>query len=338
MPDALETDRMRVTGLEEHFVKNEVLENHRSFAPSKRDLAFAETSEGETAWRLLDVDEHRIAAMDATGVDVQVLSLTTPGVQNLAAPDAVRLAASSNDFLAQTVAAHPDRFQGLAILPTASPSAAAAELERAVVDLGLDGAMLFGRTHERNMDHPSFWPIYELAASRRIPLHLHPQSPPGPVREAYYSGFSTEVNAELATIGVGWHFDAGVQFLRLIVAGVFDRYPDLQMITGHWGELMFFFVERLEHLAHAARLPRPILDYVRSNLYVAPSGILSQQYMNWALQVAGPERILFSTDYPFTSASKGGARSFLEALELPELERSAIASRNWDLLRSRIIR
>ena len=191
--------------------------------------------------------------MDDAGVDVHVLSLTTPGTQNLEPDQAVALQKESNDLLAETVRAHPDRLQGLATLATPAPAQAARELERAVTTLGLDGAMLFGRTRDLNLEHPSFWPIFEAAADLNAPLYLHPQSPPPAVRTAYYDGFGAEVDAAFATHGVGWHYETGVQILRLILAGVFDRFPELQMTTGHWGELILFFLDRIDQLAEAAK-------------------------------------------------------------------------------------
>lgn len=178
--------------------------------------------------------------------------------------------------------------------------------------------MVFGRTGDKNMDHTDFWPIYEAAGALRARLHLHPQSPPRAVREAYYSGFSPAIDAAFATFGVGWHYDAGVQFLRMIIAGVFNRFPDLQVIIGHWGELVLFFLERIQHLADAAQLQRTLIEYVRSNLYVAPSGILSDRYLHWAIEVAGVDRILFSTDYPFEKASTTGVAVFWRTRHSPK--------------------
>lgn len=329
---------MRIIGLEEHFATEDVLAVNRLLAPADRDLAFHETTEGETSRRLFEIGPERLAAMDNTGLDVQVLSLTTPGVQNLDGHEAVDLAYRSNDLLAEAVAAHPDRFQGLATLPTSSPAQAVAELERSTSLLHLDGAMIFGRTGDKNMDHPSFWPLYEAAAALRVPLHLHPQSPPKSVRTAYYSGFDPTIDTEFATIGMGWHYDAGVQILRMIVSGVFDRFPGLQVITGHWGEMIVFYLDRIQHLATVARLPRPLVDYFRTNLYVTPSGIASERYLRWAIEVVGADRILFSTDYPFTDASLSGAREFLSTAPISESDRNLIASENWSSLRAQIVR
>ena len=216
---------VRIVGLEEHFVIPGLLQAWGKLPPDRRDLAFRPAAEGDTGRRLLELGPERIAAMDATGLSVQVLSLTTPGVQNLPARQAVALAQRANDLLAAAVRARPDRFQGLAALPTSAPGAAAEEFERALTGLGLDGAMIFGRTGPQHLDHADLWPVYEVAERRSAPLHLHPQSPAPAVRNAYYSGFGPAVEAAFATFGVGWHYDAGVEFLRMVVAGVFDRSP-----------------------------------------------------------------------------------------------------------------
>ncbi|MGH3771904.1 MAG: amidohydrolase family protein [Pseudonocardiaceae bacterium] len=190
-----------------------------------------------------------MAAMDEAGVDVQVLPLTTPGTQNLDPGPAVALQCETNELIADLVRAHPDRFHGLATLATPDPNRAADELARAVTTLGLDGAMVFGRTRERPLDHQDSWPIFEAAEARRAPLYLHPQSPPPAVRDSYYSGLGPALDAAFATHGIGWPYETGVQLMRLILVGVFDRFPHLQVITGHWGELVLFYLERIDTLA-----------------------------------------------------------------------------------------
>jgi len=191
----------------------------------------------------------------------------------------VALQTESNDLLAETIRAYPGRLYGLATLATPAPAQAARELERAVTTLGLDGAMIFGRTRDRDLDHPGFWPIFETAAALNAPLYLHPQSPPPAVRTAYYDGFDAALDAAFATHGVGWHYDTGVQILRLILAGIFDRFPGLQVITGHWGEVVLFYLDRIDQLAEVAQLQRQPSDYVRTNLLITPSGILSHRYL-----------------------------------------------------------
>ena len=198
--------------------------------PRARRLAGRRPS-GEVGDRLGEVGERRIAAMDETGLDVQVISLTSPGLHNLPADEAAGLQVETNDRIAELVDAHPDRFQGFATLATPAPAAAAHELERAVTKLGLNGALLFGRTGDRNLDHPDNWPIFEAAASLRAPLYIHPQIPQPRVRAALYAGFDDAIDNAFATYGIGWHYEAGVQFLRLALAGVFDRFPELQVCS-----------------------------------------------------------------------------------------------------------
>ena len=214
---------MRVVGLEEHYVTAEVVEAWTKLDPRWQDPVVAATA-GIRA-RLLEIGDQRLAAMDDGGIDVQVASLTSPGLWNLAPADARALQADCNDQLAAAVAAHPDRLQGFATLAAPDPQAAADELSRAVTTLGFNGALVFSRVRDMPIDHHDFWPVFEAAEQLGAPLYLHPQSPPATVREAYYAGFDDIVSAAFATHGVGWHYDTGVQLLRLIFAGVFDRFP-----------------------------------------------------------------------------------------------------------------
>ena len=323
---------MRVIATEEHIVTPDVVAAWRRVDPRWQDVGFHDSTTGSAGTALLDLGEARIAAMDAAGIDVQVLSLTTPGVQSLPADEAVRLQAQVNDLLAETVGARPERFQALATLATPDPVAAAKELERAVTRLGLNGAMLFGRTRSRNMDDPIYWPIYEAASALKVPLYLHPQSPMPEVRAALYDGFSPEVSALFAISGIGWHYEAGVQAIRLILSGVLDRFPDLQLVLGHWGEVILFYLERIDLLAKVAKLPRSFEQYARDQIHVGPSGLFSQRYLHWAIEVIGIDRILFSTDYPFGGKTGAEVRRFLAHAPLSDEDRDKVAGGNWDRL------
>ena len=329
---------MKIIGLEEHFVDAGVLAAWEKQPPPWQDVALGSSDQGENSRRLAELGAGRIAAMDRIGLDVQVLSLSTPGVQSLEKAEAVALQAASNDLLAEAIRAHPDRFQGFATLATPAPDEAARELERAVTRLGMNGAMVFGRTRERNIDHPDSFPIFEAAVSLRAPLYLHPQSPLPNVRSAYYSGLDDSLDAAFATHGIGWHYETGVQLLRMVLSGVFDRFPDLQVIVGHWGEAVLFYLERVEHLARAAKLDRPLAEYFRNNVFITPSGMFTQRYLRWAIEVVGIDRIMFSADYPYVPIPEKGARLFLEGADLSEADRTKIASGNWERLCSGIRR
>jgi len=245
----------------------------------------------------------------------------------------VSLAKRTNDLLAATIAQHPTRYQGFATLPTAAPEAAAGELERCVREMGFGGSMLCGRTRDKNLDHPDFLPILETAAELRVPLYIHPQIPQRAVRDVYYSGFGEPIDTAFATFGLGWHYEAGIQFLRLILAGAFDKYPDLQVILGHWGEVVLFYLDRLNVLAYVAHLQRPVADYVRQNLYVTPSGMWSQPYLQRTLELVGPERLIFSADYPYQYRPGGGPKTFLNEAALSPQEKELFAHGNWERLR-----
>ena len=192
--------------------------------------------------------------------------------------------------------------------------------------------MPFGRTGERNLDHPDFLPLLEAAAAMRAPLYLHPQSPQPGVRRAYYQGLGDGIESVFGTGGIGWHYETGVQVLRLILAGVFERLPDLRIILGHWGETVLFYLDRIDIMAPAARLPRPVSDYFRANIWVAPSGIFSPRYLRWATEVIGVGRIMMATDYPFEDFRHREPRRFLEEADLDDADRRKIASGNWDQL------
>ena len=324
---------MKIVALEEHFATPEIMAAWQALSPDRQDLAMRASGVQD---RLYDLGDERVRQMDAAGVDVQVLSLTTPGVQNLDADRAVALARETNDVVAEAVRARPDRFEGFAALPTSAPREAARELERAVVGLGLNGAMLHGRTGDRNLDHPDFLPIFEAAAALQAPIYLHPQSPSAAVRQAYYGGFNPQLDTVFATAGLGWHYETGVQALRLVLSGVMDRFPDLQIILGHWGEVVLFYLDRIDILSGLAAqvngLQRPVSAYFRSNVSVTAAGIYSQRYLQWSKEVLGTDRILFAGDYPYVPDTDGAGRRFLEAADLTSDERTAIASGNWNRL------
>lgn len=321
---------MKLIGIEEHFLTSDVADAWRARGLDRSDPMVAHDL-GPMAQRLLDVADERIARMDETGLDVQVLSLTTPGLHELG-EDSVDLARRVNDAIAAAVARHPHRFQAFATLPVAAPEAAARELERCVRDLGFKGTMLCGRVGARNLDHPALEPVFATAAALKVPVLLHPRTPDAAVRNAYYSGFGPELDTAFANFGMGWHYDAGVQFVRLVLGGTFDRHPDLQVILGHWGEMVLFFAERLAAMDRFAALRQPVASYFRQNLYVTASGMFMPHYLRRALEVVGPERLLFSTDYPYQYRPGGDARRFLDECGLEGDEKAGFASANWERL------
>jgi predicted TIM-barrel fold metal-dependent hydrolase len=321
---------MKLIGIEEHYLTPDVRDAWRARGLDASDPMVAHDL-GPMAPRLMDLADERIALMDETGLDVQVLSLTTPGLHELG-DDSIALARRVNDDVAAAIALHPDRFQAFATLPVAAPEAAAQELARCVRTLGFKGTMLSGRVGARNLDHPDLEPVFAMAAALKVPVLLHPRTPDAAVRNAYYSGFGPELDTAFANFGMGWHYDAGVQFVRLVLGGTFDRHPDLQVILGHWGEMVLFFAERLSAMDRFARLDHPIATYLRRNLYITSSGMFMPHYLQRALDIVGPERLLFSTDYPYQYRPGGDARRFLDTCGLEGEERAGFAGANWERL------
>ena len=325
---------MQLIGIEEHFLTAEVRDGWQQLGLDATDPSVAYHA-GPIESRLLDLAEQRLALMDETGLDVQVLSLTTPSLHDFddRGPDPVAMARRINDAVAQAVARHPTRFRAFATLPVTQPEAAARELERCVQTLGFKGSMLCGRVGERHLDHPELAPIFHTAARLGVPIFIHPRTPPAAVREAYYSGLPQPgVDAALATYGLGWHYDAGLQFIRLLLAGTFDRLPTLQLILGHWGELVLFYAERLAAMDRISGLQHPIASYLRRNLYVTASGMFLPHYLQRAAAVVGTDRLLFSTDYPYQYRPGGDARKFLNHCGLDEADTAAFAHGNWERL------
>jgi predicted TIM-barrel fold metal-dependent hydrolase len=328
---------MKIIAIEEHFLSPEVRTSWAAQPNATHDPG-ASLHQGEILEKLQDLNNQRLARMDESGVTMQVLSLTSPGLHNVEPAAAPSLARHTNDLIAATIARYPDRVDGFATIPTTAPHEAVKELERSVLHLGLKGGMLFGRTGDKNLDHPDFWPLFETAARLRIPLFIHPQIPPPAVRQAYYSGFDPQVELAFSCFGIGWHYDCGIQFLRLALAGVFDRFPDLQIILGHWGELVLFYTDRLKALARVTKLQRSVVDTMRQNLYVTASGMFNETYFRHALEIVGIDRILFSTDDPYQYRPGGGPKQFLEQLPISHNDKEKIAHANWTRLTAAIRR
>jgi len=319
---------MRTITLEEHYATKEFLKG-----PGH---AFTEraASAGDRTVRILeqlcDVGEGRIAEMDAANIDVQVVSLTSPGVEQLDGEEAAVLARQSNDFIAEAVKRNPTRLAAFAAVPTGAPEKAADELERAVSE-GFAGAMINGHHRGRYLDDKFFWPILERAESLGVPIYVHPTEPPRPVVEASYSGFSPMVNFMFANAGWGWHIETAIHVLRMVLGGVFDRFEKLQVIVGHMGEALPFMISRVDVMSpQMTGLKRPIGAYLRENVHYTFSAFnFTPTFLDLLLQV-GVDRIMFSADYPYGSMKV--AREFLDRLPVSPADRERIAHGNAEQL------
>lgn len=333
---------MRIIGLEEHFVTPAFLEG-----PGKNFHQLALKSGGAAAAKtfdqLLDVGAGRLREMDAAGVAMQLLSLNFPGTEQSDPAEAMAIARDANDIAADAVRKHPDRFTALAALPTGAPEQAAGELERCVRQNGFKGAVINGHVRGRYLDDPFFSPILERAEALNTPIYLHPTLPPKAVIEASFGGFSPQVTFMLAGPGWGWHIETGVHVIRMILGGVFDRFPKLQIVIGHMGEGLSYILPRLDKTARPLvqpgakaeaggppKLQRSPAEYLRQNVHYTFAAFNFPATFQNLLAEVGADRIMFSADYPYGSMSE--AVAFLNQIPVSAAERDQIAHGNAERL------
>lgn len=252
--------------------------------------------------RLEDVDARRLHDMDNSGIDRQILSLTAPGVQVFDAPTAVSLAESFNDQLAESIAKHPTRFSGLAAIAPQNPAAAAKELERAVKKLGLKGAIVNSHTHGEYLDDEKFWDIFAAAEALDVPVYIHPTSPPKSMIQPF-------LDRGLDGAVFGFAVETGLHLLRIVVAGVFDRFPILQIVVGHLGEGLPYWLFRIDFMhtrmvasnryPNVKPLKRIPSEYLKENVHVTTSGMAWQPPILYAQSVLGVDRVMYAMDYPY---------------------------------------
>jgi len=274
---------------------------------------------------LLDLGDDRIASMDAAGITMQVISHNQPGCQSRDAAAAISLAREANDTLHSAIQRHPDRFAGFAALPTADPAAATKEFDRAITALGFKGAMINGHTEGSFLDDKKYWGIFECAAAHNVPVYLHPREPHPSVMQAYFDGYR-----EISLAAWGFAIDTGAHFLRLVFAGVFDRFPELRIILGHLGEGIPFVVHRLHDQTHQAAARRQLkktpVEYLTQNLAVTCSGNFSSPAFLCTVMALGVDNVLFAVDWPYESNK--GAVEFLLRQPLGSTDIERIAHKN----------
>lgn len=315
-----EPPRMKLIALEEHFL-------YAPIAAELNDVDRALLAPTRVPG-LDEIGERRLAIMDEAGITMQVLSQTKPGVHEMAdAAKASALASEANDYLAEAVAAHPERFAGFATLAPQAPEAAARELERAVQRYGFKGAMLNGHTRGEYLDQQRFWPIFEAAQALDVPIYLHPANPHPAVLDAYYKDYPV-----LGYAPWGYAVETGTHVLRLILSGVFDRFPRLQMIIGHMGELLPFALWRADGrlTPKYPHLKKSVRRYFLEHFSVTTSGVFSTPELLCTAGVIGFDNMLFSVDYPFESNIE--AVRWFDALPIADADRAKLAHVNAERL------
>lgn len=254
---------------------------------------------------LLDMDRVRLAHMDASGIDMQVLALTSPGVQVMDKATAAAFCVDANDYLAEAIRRHPTRFAGMLAVAPQDPRAAAREIERGVTQLGIHAVVINSHTQGEYLSDPKFWDIFAAAEAFDTPIYLHPNAMPANMIASFQ-----DCGLDGAIYGFG--VETGLHALRIITAGVFDRFPKLRMILGHMGEALPFWAYRLDYMHRATvRSQRydsmkPIRkspsDYLRENFYITNSGVAWEPAIRFAQAFMGPERVLYAMDYPYQYA------------------------------------
>ena len=273
---------------------------------------------------MTDIGDQRLAHMDASGIDMQILSLTGPGVQVMQKDEAVGFATFANDWLADKIKAHPDRFAGLAACAPQDPAAAAKEIERGVGKLGLKGVIINSHTHGEYLDNEKFWPIFEAAEAMDAVIYIHPQGPSkGLIAPLLERGLDGAI--------YGFSVEVGMHLLRIIISGAFDRFPKLKIMVGHVGESLPFSLYRIDFM-HAASvrsgryaamppLKKKPSDYFRENIYCTNSGVAWAPPIRFMQEVLGADRVLYAQDYPYQYLAQ----------EVAELDAMAMSDENKKL-------
>lgn len=251
--------------------------------------------------RIQDLGAQRLADMDATGIARQLVFLTAPGVQVFDSATGTALARSANDELADSIGKHPDRYAALAAIAPQDPKNAVKELQRSI-RLGMKGAVVNSHTQGEYLDEPKYWEIFEAAEALDVPLYIHPNTPPA-------SMIGPFLPRGLDGAIYGFAVETGLHLLRIVLAGVFDRFPGLRIVVGHLGEGLPFWLFRLDFMhrsmVNANRYPgvKPLKkkpsDYLRENVWVTTSGMQWAPAILFTQQVLGVDRVLYAMDYPY---------------------------------------
>ncbi|RUT42400.1 amidohydrolase [Pseudomonas sp. PAMC 29040] len=274
---------------------------------------------------LADID-YRLKGMDQAGVDMHLLSLTSPGVQSFDSANAASMARLTNDYMAAVIARHPKRFAGLATVAPQDVPSAVAEIHRSLGELKLNGILLNSYTNGAYLDEPQFEPLLAAIAERGAPLYLHPRIPaPAMVQPYKAHGMTNAI----------WGFaaDTGLHAMRMIMGGVFDRHPNLTVVLGHMGEAIPYWFWRIDNMYKKARsapgspkLKKLPSEYFRDNFYITTSGVNSHANLKFAIELLGADRIMFAIDYPFESSLE--SVDFLDTAPITDSDREKIAYRN----------
>jgi 5-carboxyvanillate decarboxylase len=332
-----EEAEMKKIDVEAHFYTNEYQEYLLSRKEAPREElhnGYLRLWYGPKIWephgreiesRLMDTGDGRIRVMDKAGVDMQVLSLATPGCEQFEAEQGTYYSKKTNEALSEIINKHPDRFVGLAALAVQNPQEASVELERSVKQFGFRGAKINSHVGDSYLDDVKYWPIFETAEKLDVPLFIHPMTPTPSTLKPYSDyGF--------ALAGPTWGFgaEAALSSMRLLYSGLFDKYPKLKIILGHLGEGLIFWIYRLDFSFRKQwmeeevrpKIKKAPSEYIRNNFYVCNSGMYTAPAFLGVLAELGADHMMFAADYPFESSEE--AASFIDQVQISNSDREKI--------------
>ena len=270
---------------------------------------------------LLDLDDRRLRVMDEFGIDMHVLSMTSPGAQILDTDKGTALARLANDRLVEIIKQHPDRYAGLASIAPQDPKAAVKEIDRAINKLKLNGLIINSHTNGEYLDEEKYWPILEAASALKVPLYIHPRGPSPGLQEPFRK-------YHLETAIWGYQVETGTHGVRLIMSGVFDRFPDLKIILGHMGEGIPYWLWRIDYMHNSygyhsrPKLKHKPSDYFKQNFMITTSGMNWQPVLQFCQEILGPDNIMFAVDYPYQQTE--GSVRFMDSASLSDRDKNKI--------------
>jgi 5-carboxyvanillate decarboxylase len=287
-----------------------------------------DASAGLMLAKLLDTDEVRMTDMDTNGVDMHLLSLSLPGVQIFEAVQAHELSKLANDRMRSVILKNPDKYAGLACFAPQHPANAAKEMERAISTLKLNGFLVNSHTNNVYFDDEKLWPILEAAEALNRPLYIHPRAPSDGM-----AGPFADYRLEGAVWGYG--IETSTHIIRMIFGGAFDRFPKLQVVIGHMGEALPFWLSRLDFMGRpGARAGRKNQlkpsEYFQRNIFITTSGVEDPLALKYCIDKIGADRIMWAIDYPFQPT--GPAVAFIESAQIAEADRQKIAHGNAEII------
>lgn len=333
---------MKLITVEEHYMSKNVNDKVKQVLlkdPDTNENMFQFVDQFVQKSLITDIGDKRIAYMDKYGIDTQVIGYGNNAPSNLEGEEAVELCRMANDELYEATQKYPGRFYGYACLPLYDVNESIKELDRCVNELGFKGVLINGTYQGHFLDEDQYFPLLKEISDLGVVLYLHPDEVSQNIQKEYYQGNwkNPAVSRNFAGYAIGWHYEVGLHVMHLILAGVFDKLPDLKVICGHWGETMPYYFDRM-NLGLPQKmtgLKHPIDWYWRNNIWTDPSGMYFRNDMDFCLKTMGPDHILWAQDFCYLNGSYehiDEVRTFLENYGLDQESLEKIAHENAEKL------